>query len=176
MPAVPPSMPIVPIWGPVCGCQESMRIIPVAGGTARVCARDVLLGGKYLIPRNTPIVLALHAIQNSWRNWEEPDRFLPERWLVPGVEYAVPGLTRESTVSGAVWSDKPHHQPVEVLEVADSPFGDALAGRMCIRQFWSKMLSGCADKVRAPPSCTTRPTPQGPDAETSSTLPRLFSS
>ena len=51
-----------------------MRILPVAGGTARVCARDIVLGGKYLIPRNTPIILPVHAIHNSWRNWEEPDR------------------------------------------------------------------------------------------------------
>ena len=77
-----------------------MRILPVAGGTARVCARDVLLGGKYLIPRNTPIILPLHAIHNSWRNWEEPDRFLPERWLVPGTEYAVSGLTKGSIIPG----------------------------------------------------------------------------
>ena len=28
------------------------------------------------------------AIHNSWRNFEEPDRFLPERWLAPGADYA----------------------------------------------------------------------------------------
>ena len=73
----------------------------MAGGTVRVCApRDTLLGGRYLIPRNTPIILPLHAIHNSWRNWEEPDRFLPERWLVPGTEYAVSGLTKGSIIPG----------------------------------------------------------------------------
>ena len=30
----------------------------------------------------------MHAIHNSWRNFEEPDRFLPERWLAPGADYA----------------------------------------------------------------------------------------
>lgn len=30
----------------------------------------------------------MHAIHNTWRNYEEPDRFLPERWLAPGAEYA----------------------------------------------------------------------------------------
>ena len=32
--------------------------------------------------------LQMHAIHNTWRNFEEPDRFLPERWQVPGAEYA----------------------------------------------------------------------------------------
>ena len=30
----------------------------------------------------------MHAIHNTWRNFEEPDSFLPERWLEPGAEYA----------------------------------------------------------------------------------------
>ena len=30
----------------------------------------------------------MHAIHNSWRNFEEPDKFLPERWLAPGADYA----------------------------------------------------------------------------------------
>ncbi len=32
----------------------------------------------------------MHAIHNSWRNFEEPDKFLPERWLAPGADYARP--------------------------------------------------------------------------------------
>ena len=86
---------------PVCA-QESMRMLPVAGGTVREVRRDVLLGGKHIIPKNTSIFLPLYAIHNSWRNWEQPGRFLPERWLVPGAEYAVPGLTPDSTIDGAL--------------------------------------------------------------------------
>lgn len=75
-------------------------MLPVAGGTVREARRDVLLGGRHLIPRNTPLFLPLHAIHNSWRNFEEPGSFLPERWALPGAEYAQPGLTPQSTVSG----------------------------------------------------------------------------
>ena len=32
--------------------------------------------------------MQLHAIHNSVHNFEEPDKFLPERWLEPGAEYA----------------------------------------------------------------------------------------
>ena len=52
-------------------------MFPVAGGTVREVRRDVLLGGKYVIPKNTSIFLPLFAIHNSWRNWEEPDRSGP---------------------------------------------------------------------------------------------------
>ena len=58
-------------------------MLPVAGGTVREARRDVLLGGRHLIPRNTPLFLPLHAIHNSWRNFEEPGSFLPERWALP---------------------------------------------------------------------------------------------
>ncbi|CAL8468296.1 g7836 [Coccomyxa elongata] len=70
--------------------KESMRMYPVAGGTVRMPKKDVLLGGKYLIPKNTTVFLPLHAIHNSIHNFEEPDKFLPERWLEPGAEYARP--------------------------------------------------------------------------------------
>lgn len=41
-------------WRPV---QEAMRMYPVAGGTVRNPKKDVLLGGKYLIPKGTTIFL-----------------------------------------------------------------------------------------------------------------------
>lgn len=52
-------------------------MFPVAGGTVREVRRDVVLGGKHVIPKNTSIFLPLFAIHNSWRNWEEPDRLGP---------------------------------------------------------------------------------------------------
>ncbi|EIE19314.1 cytochrome P450 [Coccomyxa subellipsoidea C-169] len=70
--------------------KEAMRMYPVAGGTVRMPKKDVLLGGKYLIPKGTTVFLPLHAIHNCRANYEEPDKFLPERWLEPGAEYARP--------------------------------------------------------------------------------------
>ena len=46
----------------------------------------------------------MHAIHNSWRNFEEPQRFLPERWLAPGAEYARPLQGGElAATSGEHW-------------------------------------------------------------------------
>ena len=42
----------------------------------------------------------LHAIHNSKANYEEPEKFLPERWLEPGAEYARPRAGADGAVSG----------------------------------------------------------------------------
>ncbi|CAK0779841.1 hypothetical protein CVIRNUC_004867 [Coccomyxa viridis] len=70
--------------------KEAERMYPVAGGTVRAPKKDVMLAGKYIIPARTTVFLPAHAIHNTWRNFEEPDRFLPERWQAPGAEYARP--------------------------------------------------------------------------------------
>ena len=45
-----------------------------------------------------------HAIHNTWRNYEEPDRFLPERWQAAGAEYARPLKGGElAQTSGEAW-------------------------------------------------------------------------
>ncbi|KAK9819693.1 hypothetical protein WJX72_001295 [[Myrmecia] bisecta] len=70
--------------------KEGLRMFPAVGtGTTRLNPkRDVLLGGKILIPKGSLIWMPTHAIQNSTSNWESPDEFLPERWLEPGAEFA----------------------------------------------------------------------------------------
>jgi cytochrome P450 len=37
------------------------------------------------------LLLQLHAVHNTRWNYEEPDKFRPERWLEPRAEYARPG-------------------------------------------------------------------------------------
>ncbi|KAK9820314.1 hypothetical protein WJX72_008814 [[Myrmecia] bisecta] len=70
--------------------KEGLRMFPAVGtGTTRLNPkRDVLLGGKVLVPRGTIIWMPTHALQHTPANWEQPDEFLPERWLDPGTEFA----------------------------------------------------------------------------------------
>lgn len=42
--------------------------------------------GPYTIPAGTPVALPLFAIHNTIHNWEQPERFAPERWLEVGSE------------------------------------------------------------------------------------------
>jgi len=41
------------------------------------------LGGihEYKVPVGTPVSIHIWSLQNSLRQWEEPDKFMPSRWL-----------------------------------------------------------------------------------------------
>lgn len=49
---------------------------------------DLVLGdGKLTIPRNTTIWIPLGLPHASSAVYDQPDHFLPERWLQPNAEY-----------------------------------------------------------------------------------------
>lgn len=60
-----------------------------AGGTAIEFPHAIELRG-HTIPAGTILWVHLFATQNSGLYWEEPERFDPERFLEPGVEYWQP--------------------------------------------------------------------------------------
>jgi len=48
----------------VKGCviaQESERMYPVAGGTVRMPKKDVVVGGKYVIPKNVTVFMPVSS-------------------------------------------------------------------------------------------------------------------
>lgn len=50
--------------------------------------RDLVLEeGKLVIPRNTTIWIPLGLPHASSAIYDQPDQFLPERWLQPNAEY-----------------------------------------------------------------------------------------
>ena len=60
-----------------------MRLFPVVGSgtTRRNLDQDMWLGGgKLLVPKGVLVWIPTHAIQNISANWDEPDKFQPERW------------------------------------------------------------------------------------------------
>ncbi|DBB13114.1 TPA: hypothetical protein ACH3X3_005841 [Trebouxia sp. C0006] len=68
-----------------------MRLFPVVGSgtTRRNLEKDMWLGGgKLFVPKGVLLWIPMHAVQNVSANWDEPDKFQPERWSQPGAQYS----------------------------------------------------------------------------------------
>jgi cytochrome P450 / NADPH-cytochrome P450 reductase len=61
--------------------DETLRLHPTLPFISRGPREDVLLGGRYLVPRGQPVALLLSAIQRDPEVWPDPLRFDPERFL-----------------------------------------------------------------------------------------------
>lgn len=61
--------------------DETMRMYPVAAtGSVRETTAPTQVG-QYKIPEGIVVWPMIYALQNSVQNWEEPEKFKPERWL-----------------------------------------------------------------------------------------------
>ncbi|CAO3622924.1 unnamed protein product [Cunninghamella echinulata] len=56
------------------------RTIP-ASGLDRVCDKDVVLGGKLFVPKNTKILCNVYHSHLNEKYWPNASSFIPERWL-----------------------------------------------------------------------------------------------
>lgn len=61
-----------------CACPAELLLMP----TATLCSM------RAAGPHPTPTACSTH---NSKLYWDQPEHYLPERWLVPGCECATPG-------------------------------------------------------------------------------------
>jgi cytochrome P450 len=62
-----------------CILSESMRVYPPAWAMARLAIEDHELGG-YPVPKGTGIAAAPWVVHRDARWYEDPERFIPERW------------------------------------------------------------------------------------------------
>ncbi|MBU2532167.1 MAG: cytochrome P450, partial [Alphaproteobacteria bacterium] len=60
--------------------QETMRIYPPIWGLIRVASGEDEIGGKKVEPGDR-IVLFAYGAHHDERFWEEPEKFMPERWM-----------------------------------------------------------------------------------------------
>lgn len=60
--------------------KESMRILPASGYSQRMCAEATRLGPLQM-PRGTPVIFSQFITHRLPGLYEQPDRFLPDRWL-----------------------------------------------------------------------------------------------
>ncbi|XP_070580883.1 1,25-dihydroxyvitamin D(3) 24-hydroxylase, mitochondrial-like [Ptychodera flava] len=60
--------------------KETLRVNPVVVNNSRVLDEDITIKG-YNIPAGTPIVMLFHQSGRNSKYFEDPDKFMPERWL-----------------------------------------------------------------------------------------------
>ncbi len=87
--------------------QETMRIYPPIWGLIRVADGEDEIGGKQVQPGDR-IVMFAYGVHHDPRFWEEPEKFMPERWMGDAAKkrqkytYLPFGGGRRSCIGGAM--------------------------------------------------------------------------
>ncbi len=62
-----------------CCLEEAMRLYPPVWSVSREAKADARVG-EFSVPKGSTMMICPYAVQHSRRNWDEPDRFLPDRF------------------------------------------------------------------------------------------------
>jgi len=68
--------------------DESMRMRSISGLAGRAAEADVILCGKYLVPKGAIVILSLDALHHNPAFWKDPEEFIPERFIDLSTENA----------------------------------------------------------------------------------------
>ena len=62
--------------------RETLRLAPTAPGRSVAALEDTVVGGKYAIPKDTPVLISIYSVHRDPKVWgEDVNEFLPERML-----------------------------------------------------------------------------------------------
>ncbi len=87
--------------------QETMRLYPPIWGLIRVASEEDEIGGKKVLPGDR-IVMFAYGAHHDPRFWDEPEKFMPERWMGDAKKrqtkyaYLPFGGGRRSCIGGAM--------------------------------------------------------------------------
>lgn len=70
-----------------CCLRESLRLYSVVPSVTRTCSEDLTLGGKYHISKGSTIMINIQGVHHSPEYWDEPKKYMPERFLKPVKPY-----------------------------------------------------------------------------------------
>jgi cytochrome P450 len=65
--------------------KESLRLHSPSFQTGRNAKTDVVLPGGYLIPKGSIVIPCFPTIHKNHAYWDNPTKFDPDRWAVPGI-------------------------------------------------------------------------------------------
>jgi len=78
---------------------ESMRLTPTLPQLRRVLQRDYILPNNTILPKDSLILLQIYAAMNHPDHWSEPNRYLPDRFLIPNPESLGPRFILNRTLT-----------------------------------------------------------------------------
>jgi cytochrome P450 len=86
--------------------QETMRLYPPVWGLIRVATKPDTIGGKEIKPGDRVVLFGYGAHHNP-RFWDDPEAFIPERWMDKGkkqvkLSYIPFGAGKRSCIGGAM--------------------------------------------------------------------------
>ena len=79
--------------------NESLRMMPPVYYTSTIRMSENVKAGKLSIRKGDPIVINLGRMQNHPKEWQEPEKFIPERFDSKSPYFLTPDGKRRNTYS-----------------------------------------------------------------------------
>ena len=80
--------------------QETLRLCPPVTATSILSVSEtVTLAEKYTIPKALPFAISIYSLHTNPKEWQEPEKFIPERWDPHSKYYLTPDAKKRNPSS-----------------------------------------------------------------------------